>query len=120
MARKDNNLVAREFHGSGLIAVDVSGRGADNSLPGFQHGVERHRIGLGSADQEENISVRIPAGFPYLLFCAFAVFVKSVCAGVFGVCICQSFQDCGMHPVAIIAIKINHIGQTCFWGHEYS
>ena len=102
------NLVARSFHGSRFMDVDMSALGAQCPLMGPQSGSNHRQIGLGTANEEVHSHILPTAQSADFPGGGSTVWILPVAGGLLEIGLCQRFQHLGVAAFGIIVVKIQH------------
>lgn len=108
------HLVAGRLDGSGLVAVDVAGVGAQHPLVGPQSGGDDGGVGLGAPHQKLHRSLRGLAQVPDEPPGPVTVRVHPVAGGLLHVGASQGIQKGGVAPLGVVTFPSNH-GKTLLW-----
>ena len=101
--------MARGLDSPCLMAVDMSGAGAQRALVGTQSGGDDNGVGLGAPHQEVNVGLRRPAGRPDQGSGPVTVGVQAVSRGLLVIGGGQGRQDGGVAALGVVAFKVDHI-----------
>ena len=99
--------MARGFHSSGFVNMDMAGISTEHSLIGTESGGDYDEVCVSSAYKKMNSGIRTSAEVPDQIcrFAAIGIFTVTGC--LFKICFGQFLKNARMCAFVIITVKIN-------------